>query len=796
VVDDRGDDTVKILENVVGSKVRMRCKALGDPKPVIRWTRNGTFITPSHLDRLTILKQKLIIKDVQMGDAGEYVCHVENENGKDEIKYELLVFETTEQLNRAVMGMDDDFRDKSNRTQEERKKLDWGSKMKFIPLKIGIATSFISLPCKGRGNPKPTVEWMKNGGPIVNKDDKTGRIYVNKYDIVIPNLVLSDEGNYTCIIKNEHGSLNWTYELKIQQIMPAAPIVKDPVNQTVRVGENATFSCPVIISDTTTHYQWLKHIQKNGTHFDDQNGEEYFNVIKEGTIDDSNPEKLIMLNVTKADEGKYTCLVENAVGRTARFAYLTVTDERSSVGRSTGIKSKKANPMFTLVIIIVIAVCLVSGVVVTLCLMYYRMKKKHSLSHRHTKRIIIMQPNDIYYSSKDPDAIQPLMVPHIRMVEEPYIGSRRRRLSSDTTELSEYNMPMDTKWEFPRERLELKSRLGEGAFGLVMEAVASGLNNNTPECRTTVAVKMLKKDATDREMMDLIREMETMKLIGKNKNIINLLGCCTQRGPLFVIVEYAVHGNLRDFLKKHRPPDPACPPTSTEYETPIAEGEGDLKSLTQKDLISFSFQIARGMEYLASMKCIHRDLAARNVLVMEDYVLKVADFGLTRNLHQFDYYRKTTDGRLPVKWMAPEALFDRKYTSKSDVWSYGILLWEIFTLGGNPYPSVPVENLFGLLKNGHRMTRPPYASSKMYAIMESCWQEDPNNRHSFKTLVQELDMMLTSSLNDEAYLNLEPCDSPMSTSDSQYSSMSHSTSSSPSCASSAGDNSVLETFID
>ena len=108
-----------------------------------------------------------------------------------------------------------------------------------------------------------------------------------------------------------------------------------------------------------------------------------------------------------------------------------------------------------------------------------------------------------------------------------------------------------------------------------------------------------------------------------------------------------------------------------------------------------------------AFQCIHRDLAARNVRVSDDYVLKIADFGLARDVHMHEYYRKTTDGRLPVKWMAPEALFQRVYTSQSDVWSFGILLWEIMTLGGTPYPSVPnIERLFQLLRDGHRMEKP------------------------------------------------------------------------------------------
>lgn len=201
--------------------------------------------------------------------------------------------------------------------------------------------------------------------------------------------------------------------------------------------------------------------------------------------------------------------------------------------------------------------------------------------------------------------------------------------SNDPNMISEYEFPIDLNWEFPRENLELAENLGEGAFGKVVKAYANGLDKTGQN--TVVALKMLKEGHTDEDVKDLVCEMEVMKMIGTHKNIINLLGCCCQDGPLFVIVEYAPHGNLRDFLRKHRP---------TSYADNIHEKEK--QTLTQKDLVSYAFQIARGMEYLASRKCIHRDLAARNVLVSDDFVMKIADFGLARDIHSQDYYRKTT----------------------------------------------------------------------------------------------------------------------------------------------------------
>ncbi|XP_025092562.1 fibroblast growth factor receptor 2-like isoform X2 [Pomacea canaliculata] len=550
------------------------------------------------------------------------------------------------------------------------------------------------------------------------------------------------------------------------------PIIVAPKNQTVAVGDTAVFTCKKNLSDSHPKLLWVKHYQVNGSYYSPTGV--YIREIQSEAV--SNPEELLLRQVSMEDAGWYSCLDLTGPTFASYGAWLTVVTDRGFV---IGCWNRRR-----------------------------RQRHQRMLQpQKPLKRVIIMKPNDQYCPQNDPDAIQPMVVPQVRIDYTP----GRHRLSSEFTDVSEYELPLDTKWEFPRERLVLGDRLGEGVFGLVVKAQAFGIfkDNNS----VTVAVKMLKEGSTDREMIDLIREMEMMKLIGKHRNIINLLGCCTQRGPLYVIVEFAPHGNLRDYLKSHRLV--ACSFTCvSEYERPtvalvpnnsgtsVAE-TNEQKALTPKDLISFAYQVALGMEYLASRQCIHRDLAARNVLVAEEYVLKIADFGLTRNLQQSDYYKKTTDGR----WMAPEALFDGKYTSKNDVWSYGVLLWEIFTLGENPYPSVPVTDLFDHLRSGHRMKKPYYSTPEMYDIMLSCWQEDPNNRPDFNSLVQELDKILMSSVKEEqAYFELEPMEGHMRTSDSQCCPKSHdstepkegpmSTSSSRCCprchdSTSSGDNSAI-----
>lgn len=783
-----------------GGRVKFRCKVTGKPRPYLLWYRHNELINHND-DRVWITKYALQIEPVTLEDSGKYSCRAENKYGELWVNFSLTVHKDTFEWD----DYDEVKRPDMPDTGEEGPP-QWSSRMTDIKSLTRTVNSFVDLKCPAKGQPMPNITWLKDDQPFVTS--KMGNIMKKGWKLTIGDLVPDDEGRYTCVISNQHGSINWTYTVEVIQRLAHKPIIDGPRNLTVAVGDTAVLTCKIVLSDLHPHLQWLKHYRVNGSYVK-ENGQPFVTVIQTATVNNSNPEQLIISNVTTDDAGWYTCVVQNAIGTEYGSAWLSVVQDRAMLEPRTGTVKHRSygkeagfyrDPRLIIGISVGIVVVFIL-VIFIFFFVWHRQRKKKLLPQKPMKRVIIMKPNDLYYTNKDPDAIQPLVIPQVRIDYTP----GRRRLSSEFTEVSEYDLPLDTKWEFPRERMVLGDRLGEGAFGLVVKGEALGIfkDNNS----VTVAVKMLKEDATDREMMDLIREMEMMKLIGKHKNIINLLGCCTQRGPLYVIVEYAPNGNLRDFLKAHRPlgSSYSC---IADYMRPFVQtssgsagpssgsaaasgGSGsdpkDPKSLTPKDLISYAYQVARGMEYLASKQCIHRDLAARNVLVAEEYVLKIADFGLTRNLTQFDYYRKTTDGRLPVKWMAPEALFDRKYTSKSDVWSYGVLLWEIFTLGGNPYPSVPVEDLFNLLRNGHRMKKPPYASSEMYGIMHSCWQEDPNNRPSFTRLVQELDKMLTSSLKDEAYLDLEPMDGgPMSTSDSQYSSMSH-----DSTSSSSGDNSAI-----
>ncbi|PIO37557.1 hypothetical protein AB205_0079200 [Aquarana catesbeiana] len=332
-----------------------------------------------------------------------------------------------------------------------------------------------------------------------------------------------------------------------------------------------------------------------------------------------------------------------------------------------------------------------------------------------------------------------------------YSSNNARRPSLDSMEnqvsVDTFKIPEDPKWEFPRKNLVLGKTLGEGEFGKVVKATAFRLKGKAGY--TTVAVKMLKESASQSELRDLLSEFNLLKQVN-HPHVIKLYGACTQDGPLHLIVEYAKYGSLRSFLRESRKVGPNSGGGDSNRNSSYLDNP-DERALTMGDLISFAWQISRGMQYLAEMKVVHRDLAARNVLVAEGRKMKISDFGLSRDVYEEDSYVKRSKGRIPVKWMAIESLFDHIYTTQSDVWSFGVLLWEIVTLGGNPYPGIAPERLFNLLKTGYRMEKPENCSDEMYNLMLKCWKQEPDKRSTFGEISKELEKMMVKSRD---YLDL------------------------------------------
>jgi serine/threonine protein kinase len=332
-------------------------------------------------------------------------------------------------------------------------------------------------------------------------------------------------------------------------------------------------------------------------------------------------------------------------------------------------------------------------------------------------------------------------------------------------ELSEANIIIEAdEWEVKRSDLENLGHLGQGQFGDVYLAF---LKNTTSTYKVrsyidrmqiqgvamstarTVAVKLAKGDILHGEKIKFLQEIQLLKKVSHgNMHIVEMIGCIVSESPWAMVMEYVPFGDLHSNLVYWKKQlqlhvDAEDIPKSLLY---LKEG------LKDEDLLSFARQISIGMSYLASENVVHRDLACRNVLVGYGKILKIADFGLSKEIDGL--YVSSTNTRLPVRWMAPEAITQRLFSEKSDVWSYGICLWELCTLGDLPYGYISNQDVTKAIAALELLDKPERCSNELYELMLKCWRGNHEHRPTFTELKHSLDLLLESSLQHLPYFNV------------------------------------------
>ncbi|RXN25522.1 mast stem cell growth factor receptor kita-like protein [Labeo rohita] len=519
------------------------------------------------------------------------------------------------------------------------------------------------------------LSWSMPSEAIANQSHKSNilpgsREYQHSIGLHIASVKMDDAGVYRCIARNEKGVSMATVNLEVYEYGFINLTEREDSVVEVREGESLTLSVEMNSYPTPTDVYWIYNNQQL------KNTSEH--VI---TLHNQQYRCSHLLNATQADEEFAVVTVSGAeFGRSEVESRLNVSKGKfhtlECVATTQGEQaytlfsiSERTVPhkLFTPLLSGVVSTSVLLSFFVVVLLYKYMQKPKYEI---HWKVIDSFDGNNYTYI--------------------------------DPTQL-----PYDPKWEFPRERLRFGKILGSGAFGKVVAATAYGLCS--ADTVTTVAVKMLKPSAHSTEKEALMSELKVLSYIGNHINIVNLLGACTVGGPTLVITEYCCYGDLLNFLRRKRDAffssktgdgyyknllsqtQPSREGTDNGYmpmrsyqkrsnQTEWCDDKDDL-SLDTEDLLSFSYQVAKGMDFLTSKNCIHRDLAARNVLLTQGRVAKICDFGLARDITRDSNYVLRGNARLPVKWMSPESLFACVYTFESDVWSYGILLWEIFSLG-------------------------------------------------------------------------------------------------------------------
>ncbi|CAH1995793.1 unnamed protein product [Acanthoscelides obtectus] len=288
-------------------------------------------------------------------------------------------------------------------------------------------------------------------------------------------------------------------------------------------------------------------------------------------------------------------------------------------------------------------------------------------------------------------------------------------LSEDYAEIVEegdYSVPAVKNYELVRTQIELGEILGEGQFGDVHKGTVRTKDN----VLIPVAVKTCKGDADLATTEKFLEEAYIMQKFD-HPHIIKLIGVCSE-SPVWIVMELAKLGELRAYLQTHK------------------------SRLDLANLLLYAYQLSTALSYLESKKYVHRDIAARNVLVSTDKCVKLADFGLSRWMGDDQSYYKASKGKLPVKWMSPESINFRRFTTASDVWMFGVCIWEILMYGVKPFQGVKNNDVIGKIENGERLALPPNCPPRLYSLMSQCWSYEPSKRPSFKDIKEILQEIL------------------------------------------------------
>ncbi|XP_051810886.1 vascular endothelial growth factor receptor kdr-like isoform X2 [Acanthochromis polyacanthus] len=717
--------TVDVQPYMSGKQQQLTCTAYGLPLPTIAWLWQPCNSDPTLTNCLAYTKPIQVNIDDKSNDAQNWIKDINVEpalgKGKNKTASTLVIGEARVSGHYSCVAKNEDGTSKMTMPFY----VDDHPEEITIEPRTAIEGNDITLTCRATRYLYTDLQWLDSRNQTVTSN--VSSLQFSNYSVSLSlhlyNVSQSSTAGYKCQANKHHKKT----EIKTAALTVDARkrpwLSQNLTNQNVNSSSTLVLACSAsgVPQPNITWY-------KNGVRVEESPG-----------ITLGGDGALTIERVKKDDEGLYECVASNVEG----------VAKSSSVVTVVGVEGKPN-------VEVIILVC--TGAAATflwlMLILFIRKLRKQPAHYKMGPSIII-----------DPD-------------EYPL---------DEQNDLLQYD---SSKWEFPRDRLRLGKTLGHGAFGKVVEASAFGIDKLST-CKT-VAVKMLKGGATSNERKALMSELKILIHIGHHLNVVNLLGACTKPGgPLMMIVEFCKYGNLSNYLRgkredfivyksqdgkvvssgsgcelselmKRRLESVASTGSSAssgfiedksycDSEEEEEESEDLYKRvLTLEDLICYSFQVAKGMEFLASRKCIHRDLAARNILLSENNVVKICDFGLARDIYKDPDYVRKGDARLPLKWMAPEAIFDKIYTTQSDVWSFGVLMWEIFSLGASPYPGVQIDEEFCCrLKEGTRMRAPEYSSSEIYQTMLDCWQGEPQERPTFTELVERLGDLLQASVQQE-----------------------------------------------
>ncbi|XP_007458314.1 PREDICTED: inactive tyrosine-protein kinase 7 isoform X3 [Lipotes vexillifer] len=670
-----------------GSEERVACPPpQGLPEPSVWWEHAGARL-PAH-GRVYQQGHELVFASTAESDAGVYTCHAANLAGwrRQDVNITVATVPT------------------------------WLEKPQDSQLEEGKPGY---LHCLTQATPKPTVSWYRNQ-MLISEDSrfevfKNGTLRVNSVEVY-------DGTWYRCVSSTPAGSIEAQARVQVLEKLKFTPPPRP--QQCMEFDKEATVPC----SATGREKPTIKWVRADGSS------------LPEWVTD--NAGTLHFSRVTRNDAGNYTCIASNGLqGQIRAHVQLTVAvfitfkvePERTTVyqGHTALLRCEAQGdpkpliqwkdkpvleeseglgspPPYKMIQTIGLSVgAAVAYIIAVLGLMFYCKKRCKA------KRL-----------QKQPEGEEPEMEclnggplqngqPSAEIQEEVALTS----LGSGSTATNKRHSTSD-KMHFPRASLQPITTLGKSEFGEVFLAKAQGLEEGVPE--TLVLVKSL-QSRDEQQQLDFRREFE---MFGKlnHANVVRLLGLCREAEPHYMVLEYVDLGDLKQFLRISKSKDEK------------------LKSqpLSTKQKVALCTQVALGMEHLSNNRFVHKDLAARNCLVSAQRQVKVSALGLSKDVYNSEYYH-FRQAWVPLRWMSPEAILEGDFSTKSDVWAFGVLMWEVFTHGEMPHGGQADDEVLADLQAGKaRLPQPEGCPSKLYRLMQRCWALSPKDRPSFSEIANTL----------------------------------------------------------
>ncbi|XP_065053384.1 fibroblast growth factor receptor 1-like [Rhopilema esculentum] len=683
--------TPAIQYKSVNDKAVIKCSVEGHPYANVTWEHDGG----NDISRKVTTKNNtsiLKLRWLEVSDTGYYNCIANNRAGRVQKKAFI--------------------------------KVHYPPKITALPPFTNINVDANGrIQCKAVGSPIPRVYWHIETGSkkieLVSGQSHGTKYSVSKTEkdlieeaasnyLVINSVDVNDwKSNFTCMVANSQGSDVETVKIQgfekpgVPQILKIIPLADKVIVQwSVPKDGGSKILAYVIEYKNETQKEWLSR-----------------------EIRPANIDRYQIMDLKPHTLYSFRLYAKNAVGRSAfskQHTYLTTGTASKDAnpgtarpsGRDSSVSKQKDGILgsFGLTAMIGVFAGVFLFLVIIFVIVFFLFRKVQKTTNSQTASIPGSRP--------------------VSMENGTLLPPDSRRPSARPPEVSEFIplLPRTDHWEFPRDRLRLSTVLGSGAFGMVMRGDAQGIRGSSGSVK--VAVKVAKDVDNENARKDLCAELDMLKLLPEHPNVVGLLGCCSRSEPLMIIVEYCAHGDLQGFLRNSRG-------ISEQYYKTNYHPSGE--KLSSKMLLKFAWQITKGMTHLSAFKVIHRDLASRNILVDENLVCKISDFGFARDIYIEDQYmKKSQGGRFPIKWMAIESLLDGISTSKSDVWSFGVVLWEIVTLGASPYPGMNSYEVVSFLQDGYRMDKPKHCSDEVYAVSMDCWHIAAQRRPTFEELADRL----------------------------------------------------------